>query len=170
MFKEYVKKHLKKIFFALFLSIIVAGSTSAIAWLLDPAVKKIFIEKDKTFAWLIPILIVLAFSAKGLSLYFARINIIRVGQEVAGEIKKKLQKYFTSDIQTLDNRHSGKYISNVMYDTGHVQNLVSTAVLNLMKDSFSVIAFWCDVLSKLEIGIVCNINDASSWRFCKIIR
>ena len=141
LFREYVRKHLKKILIALILSIIVAGSTSGIAWLLDPAVKKIFIEQDKVFAWSIPILIIIAFSSKGLSLYFARMNIIRVGEEVAGALQKKLaNNILTSDIQTLDNRHSGKYISNIMYDTHHVQNLVSTGVLNLMKDSFSVIA------------------------------
>ncbi len=141
LFREYVKKHFKKILIALFLSLIVAGSTSGIAWLLDPAVKKIFIDQNKVFAWTIPILIIIAFSSKGLSLYFARINIIRVGEEVAGELQKKIAtNILKSDVQTLENRHSGKYISNVMFDTHHVQQLVSTGVLNLMKDSFSVIA------------------------------
>ena len=141
LYYEYVKKHLKRIFLALILSIVVAVSTAGIAWLLDPAVKKIFIEQNKVFAWSIPILIVLAFSSKGLSLYFARINIIKVGEEVAGELQKKIAKnILISDIQTLENRHSGKYISNVMFDAHHVQNLVGTGVLNLMKDSFSVIA------------------------------
>ena len=141
LYKEYVKKHLKKIFLALFLSIIVAGSTAGIAWLLDPAVKKIFVEQNKTFAWLIPLLIVFAFSSKGLSLYLARMNIIRVGQEVAGEIQKKISSnIILSDIQTLDNRHSGKYISNVLFDANQVQNLVSTGVLNIIKDSLTVIA------------------------------
>ena len=141
LYFEYVKKHLKRIFLALILSIVVAVSTAGIAWLLDPAVKKIFIEQNKVFAWSIPILIVLAFSSKGLSLYFARINIIKVGEEVAGELQKKIAKnILISDIQTLENRHSGKYISNVMFDAHHVQNLVGTGVLNLMKDSFSVIA------------------------------
>ena len=141
LYKEYVKQHLKKILVALVLSIIVAGSTSGIAWLLDPAVKKIFVEQNKIFAWTIPVLIVLAFTSKGLSLYFARINIIRVGQEVAGALQKKIAyNILTSDIQTLDNRHSGKYISNIMFDAFQVQNLVSTGVLNLMKDTFSVIA------------------------------
>ena len=141
LYKVYVKKHLKKIFLALFLSIIVAGSTSSIAWLLDPAVKKIFIEKDTTLSWLIPILIVVAFAGKGLSLYSARLIIIRVGEEVSAVIKKQIaDNIVKSDIQTLDNRHSGKYISNVMYDAGQIQNLVSTGVLNLMKDTFSLIA------------------------------
>ena len=106
LFKEYVKKHLKRIFVALILSLVVAGSTAGIAWLLDPAVKKIFIDQNKVFAWTIPLLIVIAFSSKGLSLYFARVNIIRVGNEVAGELQKKIAtNILVSDIQTLDNRH-----------------------------------------------------------------
>jgi subfamily B ATP-binding cassette protein MsbA len=141
LFNEYVKKHLKRIFLALLLSIVVAGSTSAIAWLLDPAVKKIFIEKNTTLSWVIPIMIIVAFAGKGLSLYVARLLIIRVGEEVSGEIKKKIaDNIVRSDIQTLDSRHSGKYVSNVVFDSGQVQNLVSTGVLNLMKDTFSVIA------------------------------
>ena len=141
LYFEYVKRHLKRILFALGLSLIVAASTSAIAWLLDPAVKKIFIDQDKTLAWLIPIVIILAFAAKGLSLYFARINIIRVGEEVSGELQKKVAlNILNSDIKTLENRHSGKYISNVMFDAIRVQNLVSTGVLNIMKDTFSLIA------------------------------
>ena len=141
LFKDYIKHHLKKVFFALILSIIVAASTSATAWLLDPAVKKIFIENDTTLSWVIPLLIVLAFSGKGISLYLARLIIVRVGEEISGKIKKQIaDNIIKTDIQTLDNRHSGKYVSNVMFDATQVQNLVSTGVLNLMKDSFSVIA------------------------------
>jgi ATP-binding cassette, subfamily B, bacterial MsbA len=141
LYKEYVRKHLKKIFLALILSIVVAGSTASIAWLLDPAVKKIFIEKNTTLSWLIPVFIILAFSGKGISLYIARLTIIRVGEEVSGVMKKQIaDNIIKSDIQTLDNRHSGRYVSNVMFDSGQVQNLVSTGVLNLMKDSFSVVA------------------------------
>ena len=141
LYREHVRRYFKRIILSLFLSIIVAGSTSATAWLLDPAVKKIFIDKDQTLAWSIPILIILVFLSKGLSLYFARINIIKVGNRIAGELQKKIANVIIlSDIQTLDNRHSGKYISNIMYDCGSVQSLVSTGVLNLMKDSFSVIA------------------------------
>jgi|TARA_B100001093_G_scaffold494045_1_gene537010 ATP-binding cassette, subfamily B, bacterial MsbA len=140
LYKNYIKKHFKRIILSLFLSLIVAGSTSATAWLLDPAVKKIFIDQDKTLAWLIPICIVLAFSSKGISLYFARINIIKVGNRIAGELQKKIANtMLLADIETLDNRHSGKYINNIQYDCNSVQQLVSTGVLNIMKDSFSLI-------------------------------
>ena len=140
LYNEHIKFHLKRIFLCLILSILVAGSTSSIAWLLDPAVKKIFIDKNETLAWLIPIAIIFAFTAKGLSLYFARININIVGQKIAGELSKKIaNNILLSDVQTLDGRHSGKYISNIQFDAAQVSHFVSTGVLNLMKDSFSVV-------------------------------
>jgi ATP-binding cassette, subfamily B, bacterial MsbA len=138
LYEEYVKKHLGTIFLSLILSLLVAASTSAIAYLLDPAVKKIFIEKDKTLAWLIPVVIIFVFTTKGSSLYFARLILIRMSQSITAEIQGKIaNKILTSDIETLDNRHSGKYIANIQYDAYQVQQLVSTGVLNLMKDSLT---------------------------------
>jgi len=141
LYREYIKEHFKRIILSLSLALLVALSTSSIAWLLDPAVKKIFIDKDPTYAWLIPLSIILAFSTKGISLYFARTNIIHVGQNISGKMQKQVaNSILLSDIQTLESRHSGKYIGNVMYDSGQVNQLVSVGVLNLMKDSTTLIA------------------------------
>ena len=79
LYIQYVNKHLYKLILALILSFCVAGGTAAIAWLLDPAVKKIFIEQDNAMLLLIPIAIVLAFCTKGLSLFFARTILIKIG-------------------------------------------------------------------------------------------
>jgi subfamily B ATP-binding cassette protein MsbA len=140
LYKDYSKKYLNKIIISLFFSILVAGSTSAIAWLLDPAIKKIFIDRDKTLIYTIPILIVLAFSAKGISLYIAKATMISVGEEV----KKKLQfdmtkSLISADTQLIENRHSGKFISNLTYDVTHITNLLSNAILTLFKDSLTLI-------------------------------
>ncbi len=140
LYREYVKKHYKRLLISIFLSIIVAGTTGAIAWLLDPAVKKIFIDKDKTFAWFIPLCIILTFTMKGLSLYLARMNIIKVGARIGGELQKKIANYIiNADIKILENRHSGNFVSNIFYDAGMITNLVSTGILNIVKDSFSLI-------------------------------
>ena len=140
LYKDYSKKYLSKIILSAFLSILVAASTSSIAWLLDPAIKKIFIEKDQSLLLIIPLGIILAFSVKGISLYMARA--IMIG--VAEEIKKTLQVHMlssliNSDTQTIDQKHSGKFISNVTYDVSHITNLLSNAVLNLFKDSLTLI-------------------------------
>ena len=82
LYKNYSKKYLNKIILSAFFSILVAGSTSSIAWLLDPAIKKIFIEKDQSLIILIPLLIIISFTIKGLSLYFAKATMIGVGESI----------------------------------------------------------------------------------------
>ena len=140
LFTSYVKKYFFNILVALILSIVVASSTASIAWLLDPAVKKIFIEQDQTMIILIPIAIVIAFSSKGISLYFARKKVIRVGYEISRELQDEMSSaILKSDMHTLESKHSGKYISHYLYDVQLISNLVSTAVLNIMKDSFTLI-------------------------------
>ena len=140
LYNDYTKKYLKQIFLAIFFSLLVAGSTSSIAWLLDPAIDKIFIQKDQSLLILIPFLIILAFTTKGMSLYFAKVMMINVAEE----IKKKLQidmlgTLINADTQSIDEKHSGKFISNLTYDVIHITNLLSNGILNLFKDSLTLI-------------------------------
>jgi len=140
LYFSYVKKYLNKIIISFLLSICVAGSTAAIAWLLDPAIEKMFIEQDKSMMLLIPIAIIIAFASKGLSLYLARIVLIKVGSSIVFTIQKELSSaILKSDQQTLESKHSGQYMSHIMFDVGQVSNLVSSGVLNLMKDSLTLI-------------------------------
>ena len=140
LYKDYTAKHLKKIILAIFFSVIVAVSTSGIAYLLDPAIEKIFIEKDRSLKYIIPGLIILAFSAKGISLYIAKALMINVSQELlAGVQKDMLKSLIASDTKFVEKAHSGKFISNLTMDVSLLVNLISTALLNLFKDSLSLI-------------------------------
>ena len=140
LYKDYTKKHLKKIIFALLLSIAVAGSTSAIAYLLDPAIKEIFMNKDEKMMIVIPLLIIIAFSIKGLSLYVAKVLMITVSENVKRDVQvDMLNNLIDADTKLIDNKHSGKFISNLTNDVGHLTKLVSTGILNLFKDSLTLI-------------------------------
>ena len=90
LYKDYTKKHLKKIILALLLSVAVAGSTSSIAYLLDPAIKQLFIEKDQTLIFIIPFLIIVAFTVKGFSLYIAKVIMIGVSEEVRKDVQVQM--------------------------------------------------------------------------------
>jgi len=140
LYQEYTKKFIKQIFIAIFFSLLVATSTSSIAWLLDPAIEKIFIQRDQTLLMIIPILIIIAFSVKGVSLYLAKVIMVNVAED----IKKKLQldmlnTLISADTQSIDEKHSGKFISNLTYDVMHITNLLSNGILNLFKDSLTLI-------------------------------
>ena len=140
LYNNYTKKFLPKILFSVFFSVLVAGSTSAIAWLLDPAIKKIFIEKDQTLIFLIPAAIVFAFTTKGFSLYIAKITLIKVGQEVTKILQLQLMKsIIKADAEIVDKKHSGKFISHLTFDIHMMTNLISVVILNIAKDSLTLI-------------------------------
>ena len=140
LYNDYTKKHLKKIIFALLLSIAVAGSTSSIAYLLDPAIKEIFMNKDEKLMIIIPLLIIVAFFIKGLSLYVAKVLMITVSEDVKKDVQvDMLNNLIDADTKLIDNKHSGKFISNLTNDVGHLTNFVSTGILNFFKDTFTLI-------------------------------
>ena len=140
LFFDYTKKHIKKILLSVFFALLVAGSTSGIAYLLDPAIEKIFIEKDQALIIIIPIFIIIAFAIKGFSLYVAKVLMIGVSEEVRKDLKcDMLNNLVEADTKLIDGKHTGKFISNITNDVSHITNLISTAVLNIFKDSLTLI-------------------------------
>ena len=140
LYKDYTKKHWKKIILAIFFSILVAGSTSAIAYLLDPAIEKIFINQDNTLLYVIPIVIMVVFFTKAVSLYIAKVLMIRVSFELKAGVQEDMMKSLIStDTNYIDKIHTGKFISNLSVDVSLLVSLISTALLNIFKDSLSLI-------------------------------
>ena len=140
LYTDYTKKHIKKILLALLLSSATAASTSAIAYLLDPAIKEIFIKKDQTLIMIIPIFIVIAFAIKGLSLYIAKVIMIGVSEEVRKDVQvNMLDNLIDADTKLIDNKHSGKFISNLTNDVNLLTNLISVVILNIFKDSLTLV-------------------------------
>jgi len=107
---------------------------------LDPAIEKIFINRDQTLIFIIPFLIIIAFSTKGISLYMAKVLMI----EVAEEVKKKLQtnmlnSFINADTQSIEKKHSGNYVSNLNFDVNQITGMLSSSFLALFKDGMTLI-------------------------------
>ena len=140
LYKDYTKKYLKKILISVFFTVLLAGSTSSIAYLLDPAIKQLFIEQKQTLIYVIPGLIVLAFAIKGSSLYIAKVIMINVAENVRRDMQVDMfSSLIKADTKLIDNKHSGKFITNLTNDVDMITTLVSTAILNLFKDSLTLL-------------------------------
>lgn len=140
LFKTYTKNYINKILISVFFSLLVAGSTAAIAWLLDPAIEKIFIEKNQSLILIIPGFIILAFATKGLSMYLAKVIMIGVAHDVQKNIQSDmLNSLVKADTKLIDKKHSGRFISNLTFDVSLITNLVSVGLLNLTKDTLTLI-------------------------------
>ena len=140
LYKEYTKKYLKKIIISGILAILLAGSTSSVAYLLDPAIKELFINKSETLIFIIPSLIIIAFCIKGISLYSAKFIMIGVAEDIKRDLQNDMfASLIKADTQKFDEMHSGKIIGNLLNDVNMIVNLISTALLNLFKDSLTLI-------------------------------
>ena len=140
LYIEYTSKYLKKIIIAFFFSLLLAISTSSVAYLLDPAIDKLFINKDQKLIYIIPLLIVLAFAVKGSSLYAAKVLMISVSEEVRRDVQVDMfASLIKEDTKVVDNKHSGEFLTNLTNDVSMITNLISTVILNLVKDSLTLI-------------------------------
>ena len=140
LYNDYTQKYVKKILVSIFFTLLLAGSTSSVAYLLDPAIKQLFIEQKKHLILVIPGLIILAFVIKAASLYIAKVIMIGVSVDVTRDIQVDLfSSILKSDTKLIENQHSGKFISNLQNDVGMITNLVSTVILNFFKDSLTLI-------------------------------
>ena len=144
LYQQYTKKFISKILLAALFSIIVAVSTSATAWLLDPAIEKIFINKDQTLIILIPLAIIVAFAAKGISLYLAKLLMINVSEEVKKILQiDMLKSFIKADTEVIEGNHSGKYISNLNFDVNQITKMLADAFLSIFKDGLTLIGLLC---------------------------
>ena len=144
LYQQYTKKFISKILLAALFSIIVAISTSATAWLLDPAIEKIFINKDQTLIILIPLVIIVAFAAKGISLYLAKLLMINVSEEVKKILQiDMLKSFIKADTEVIESNHSGKYISNLNFDVNQITKMLADAFLSIFKDGLTLIGLLC---------------------------
>ena len=141
IFKTQIRKYFKDILIIFLFVILTASMTALTAWLLDPAIKKIFIEKDKTMLVIIPIAIVLTFLLKSLGIFIVRMTTIKVAFNVLKNIQVLMTgKILVSDLSHFIEKHSGKFISNFANDTRILLGTIMAFSLSLIKESFTLIA------------------------------
>ena len=149
IYRTQIKKYIPDLLIVVIFMVLHGASTAGVAWLLDPAIKKIFLEKDKLMLYLIPLAIVITFLIRSLSLYFVRIQSINISFKVKESIQKSLaEKILHSDLSYINDNHSGKFISNFTEDTNRLQNVTQTVALNSTKEIISLFFLISLMISK----------------------
>jgi ATP-binding cassette, subfamily B, bacterial MsbA len=141
IFKTEVKRYYKLIFICFIFMIASALATAASAWLLDPAIKMIFVNKDKQMLYLIPLGIILILTLKGISTFFVKIISIKISLNIAENIQVSMaKKILNLDITSISEKHSGRFISNFVVDIHIFLSTISNIVINSIKESLTLIA------------------------------
>ena len=141
IFRTQVKKYIPELSLTFLLIILTSLTTAATAWLLDPAIKEIFENKNIEMLYFIPLAIVLTFIVKAFAIYGTRIVTIKVGIKIIINIQTLMaKKFLLSDISHITKKHSGKYLSNFTNDTGMLFGVLTGVVVTLFKETFTLIA------------------------------
>ena len=143
IFKTQVKKYIPELSITFVFIILTSLTTAATAWLLDPAIKEIFENKNSQMLYLIPLAIVFTFIIKAFSVYGTRIITIKVGIKIIKNIQTLMaQKFLLSDISHITKKHSGKYLSNFTNDITILFTILTGVVVTLFKETFTLIALF----------------------------
>ena len=149
IYRTQIKKYIPDLVIVVIFMVINGAATAGVAWLLDPAIKKIFIEKDKVMLYVIPAAIVITFLLRSVSLYLTRILTINISYKIKESIQKALaQKILYSDLSYIHDNHSGKFISNFTEDTSKLQNVTQTVALNSTKEIISLFFLMALMINK----------------------
>tara|TARA_Y100001958_G_C21242895_1_gene571433 strand:+ start:883 stop:2616 length:1734 start_codon:yes stop_codon:yes gene_type:complete len=149
IYRTQIKKYIPDLVIVVIFMVINGAATAGVAWLLDPAIKKIFIEKDKVMLYVIPAAIVITFLLRSVSLYLTRILTINISYKIKESIQKALaQKILYSDLAYIHDNHSGKFISNFTEDTSKLQNVTQTVALNSTKEIISLFFLMALMINK----------------------
>ena len=140
LFRDSIKPYSLRLFSSLFFMVIIALCTGATAWLLDPAIDKIFLDKDESMLLLIPIAIILTLLIKSIATFIQIVLLNGVAQNVIADTQIKLfKKIINADLAWLHKVHSAKIISNFLYDVTLLQDAVSSSLANGVKDVLTLI-------------------------------
>jgi subfamily B ATP-binding cassette protein MsbA len=141
IFRTQIKKYIPELSLTVVFIVITSITTAATAWLLDPAIKEIFINKNTKMLYFIPLAIILTFIIKAFAVYGTRIVTIKVGIKIIKNIQTLMaKKFLLSDISHITKKHSGKYLSNFTGDTGILFGVLTGVVVTLFKETFTLIA------------------------------
>ena len=160
IFKECVVIHWKTFLITIGLMIVIAGTTSFHAWLIKPALDKVFVQKDQFWLIWIPVIVLLVTVIKGFATYFQLFTLNVLSMRITADLRKRFYAHFIkSDISKLHSRSSGDMTASIMNEIGSIVGLIGTIMNGAIKQfltlgSLIVVMFYQSV----ELSLIAFIG------------
>ncbi|MCJ8326460.1 MAG: ABC transporter ATP-binding protein/permease [Campylobacterales bacterium] len=142
-YKQYIpyfKEYKLKFLFAVIGMVLVAGGTAGTAYIIEPLLDDIFINKDRNMLYVMPFIIVALYSSKGFGGYIQTYYISFIGQDIVRKIRDKLLKHVLKlDIDFFQRKHSGELISRITNDINRIQSAVSNQIADMIREFLTII-------------------------------
>ncbi|MBD22181.1 MAG: ABC transporter permease [Alphaproteobacteria bacterium] len=140
IFKNYIKKHSQKISISIVCMIIVSATTAINAWMMQPVLDDIFINKDESLLMIIPLAIFFIALIKGVSSYIQSVMMSFVGYKIVADLQNDMfDSLIRCDVSFFSKTNSGTLISRFLADVGALSRGVHNVIINIIKDFFTLL-------------------------------
>ncbi len=140
LWREFVRPYSLWLAAAAVASAVVAAATAGSAWLLDPVVNKVFVERDREMLWLIGGGVLAIFVVKSVAAYLQETVLAFVGQRIVADVQDRLFKHLLEqDVALFQSRQTGTLVSHFTFDVQALRQAVSTALVGLGRDGLSIV-------------------------------
>jgi subfamily B ATP-binding cassette protein MsbA len=137
--RQYVRPHFGRIAFAVLCMMLVAGATAANAWLMQPVLDEVFLNKNREMLYLVPAAILAVAIIKGGSTYGQSVTMNYIGQRIIAGVQLEMFSHLMrSDISFFQANSTGKLISRFNIDANMLRAAVSTALTGIAKDTLTL--------------------------------
>src|SRR3972149_4171068 len=135
---KYVKPYWIRILIASICAIGVSGTTAAAAWLVQPALDKIFIQRNVQLLLMIPFVILIIYFIQGICNSYQSYLMRYVGNRVIMDMRNNLYSHIAVMPMQFYTEHStGKLMSRLLNDVGIINNAASSSIKDLVQKSMS---------------------------------
>jgi len=137
----YYKNYKIQFFYAFIGIILVSVGTSGTAYVIKPLLDKVFIEKNEQMLQMLPFLVILLYTAKGIGRFMQAYYINYIGQDIIRQIRDKLLSHILIlDLNFFNQTHGGELVSRITNDINRLQNAVSNQLARIIQESLTIIA------------------------------
>ncbi len=136
--KDYIYQHKIKLIISFFCMTVIAGATAANAYLMQPVLDEIFINKNQKLIYLIPLIVFLIAFSKGIASYFQSILMSFIGYKMVAQIQKNMFKNLMNcDLSYFSQTNTGTLVSRFISDVGSISRGIHNVIINIIKDSLT---------------------------------
>lgn len=139
-FKHYFVEYKLLLFFMMIAMIFASAANGLIAWLVEPVLNKIFIEKNENLLYILPYAIIAVYTLKSVGSYFQTYLSSYIGQDIIKQIRNKLvDRLLSLDMKFFNEFRTGELISRTINDIERIRMIVSSMIPDMLVQIMSII-------------------------------
>ncbi|WP_069636921.1 ABC transporter ATP-binding protein [Campylobacter pinnipediorum] len=146
-FKSYFKDYIPYFVLAFIGMILASGGSAATAWLVQPVLDKIFVEKNRELLYILPYAIILVYFLKNAGTFMQAYYTAYIGQDTIRRFRDELlEKLLSLDMSFFNKYRTGELMSRTMNDIERIRTIVSTMIPEFIREIITAISLLCVVI------------------------